>query len=200
MTGRIETRSGSLAAALGLVALPASEQDKRRSAALRMIRLTAKGDHLLINATTFGGSITIRVEAGAEGELALPLDQLAALVQHFPIDENIVLAADDHVAIVSASNSSFRLRVVPIADLWEPLVLGAETGRVEFDAKIARDLFARPAFAAADDVSQAYLSGIFLHGEGEDLVVVATDGVRLRRVTGPAPAILSKDRTLIIPN
>src|SRR4051794_467884 len=66
----------------------------------------------------------------------------------------------DHVATVSASNSSFRLRVVPIADLWEPLVLGAETGRVEFDAKIARDLFARPAFAAADDVSRAYLSGV----------------------------------------
>ncbi len=29
-------------------------------------------------------------------------------------------------------------------------ILGEETGRVELDAKIARDLFARPAFAAAD--------------------------------------------------
>src|SRR3954454_9675635 len=120
MTGRIETRSGSLAAALGLVALPASEQDKRRVAALRTIRLTAKGDHLLINATTFGGSITIRVEAGAEGELALPLDQLAALVQHFPVDENIVLAADDQVLAVSATNSRFSLLVIDIPDLCAP--------------------------------------------------------------------------------
>ena len=68
------------------------------------------------------------------------------------------------------------------------------------DAKIARDLFARPAFAAADDASRPYLRGIFLHNTGDNLVAVAADGFRFCRVTTPATTTLSTDRSLIIPN
>ena len=88
----------------------------------------------------------------------------------------------------------------PIADLLEPHILGEETGRVELDAKIVRDLFARPAFAAADEVSRPYLRGIFLHNAGDNLVAVAADGFRFCRVTTPATTALSTDRSLIIPN
>jgi DNA polymerase-3 subunit beta len=89
--------------------------------------------------------------------------------------------------------------VFPIAELLEPRVLGEETGRVDLDAKIARDLFARPAFAAADEASRPYLRGIFLHNTGDNLVAVAADGFRFCRITTPATTTLSQDRTLIIP-
>ena len=79
-------------------------------------------------------------------------------------------------------------------------LLGEETGRVELDAKIARDLFSRPAFAASTEASRLYLNGIFLHNLGDDLAAVATDGYRLCRVTTPATTALSTDRSLIIPN
>ena len=86
----------------------------------------------------------------------------------------------------------------PLPDLPERHILGEETGRVELDAKAARDLFARPAFAASTEATRLYLNGIFLHSVGDDLVAVATDGYRLCRVTTPATTTLSTDRSLII--
>ena len=88
-------------------------------------------------------------------------------MRHFPADAEIALAADDRAATITSGRSQFKLPVFPIADLLEPRILGQETGRVELDAKIARDLFMRPAFAAADDASRPYLRGIFLHNTGD---------------------------------
>ena len=132
--------------------------------------------------------------------MAVPLERLADLARHFPADAEITITADDRAATVTSGRSRFKLPVFPIADLLEPHILGEETGRVELDAKIARDLFARPAFAAADEASRPYLRGIFLHNTGDNLVAVATDGFRLCRVTTPATTTLSTDRSLIIPN
>ena len=148
----------------------------------------------------FDGTITTWLEAEAEGEVAVPLERLAALVRHFPADAEIAIAADDRAATVTSGRSRFKLPVFPIADLPERHILGEETGRVELDAKIARDLFARPAFAAADEASRPYLRGIFLHNTGDNLVAVAADGFRFCRVTTPATTTLSTDRSLIIPN
>ena len=194
----IKALSGSSAAALRLAALPVSERQTRRIPAL--VRLTAEGKGLSITATTFDGTITTWIEAAAEGEVAVPLEPLAALVRNFPGDAEIAIAADDRAAIITAGSSRFMLPVFPVADLPEPLLLGVATGRVELGAKIARDLFARPAFAAADEVSRPYLNGIFLQSTGDNLVAVAADGFRICRITTPATSTLSTDRSLIIPN
>ena len=123
--------------------------------------------------------------------MAVRLERLADLARHFPADAEIAIAADDRAATVTSGRSRFKLPVFPIADLLEPRILGEETGRVELDAKIARDLFARPAFAAADEASRPYLRGIFLHNTGDNLVAVAADGFRFCRVTTPATTTLS---------
>ena len=132
--------------------------------------------------------------------MAVPVDRLAALARHFPADAELAITADDRAATVTSGKARFKLPVFPIADLPERHVLGEETGCVELDAKIARDLFARPAFAAATEESRLYLNGIFLHNAGDNLAAVATDGFRLCRVTTPATTTLSTDRSLIIPS
>ncbi|UUO28292.1 hypothetical protein DCG74_13860 [Bradyrhizobium sp. WBAH42] len=132
--------------------------------------------------------------------MAVPSGALVALMRHLPPDAEVAIAGDDGAAVIAVGSAKFRLPAVPMPDLREPAILGAETGRVELDAKIARDLFARPAFAAAGDVSRAYLSGILLHSAGLSLSAVAADGVRICRVTAPAAGTLSTDRSLIIPN
>lgn len=200
MACRIKVHSATMGKALGLVTSQVGKRQDGRIPSLEAVRLAADGDGVFIISTNFQGAIKIRIDAEAKGELAVPLAVLTALVRHFPADEEIAIAADGQAAMVTAANSTFRLPIVPIAALREPPILGAETGRVEVDAKIARDLFVRPAFAAADDVSRAYLSGIFLQSVGENLVAVATDGVRLCRITVPSKAAFSSDRTLIIPN
>jgi DNA polymerase-3 subunit beta len=196
----IKALSGSLAAALGLAALRVRESETRRIPALGAIRLAADGDGLAISASTFDASLTTWLEAEGEGEVAVPLERLAALARQFPADTEIVITADDRAATVTSGKSRFRLPVFPIAALPARHALGEQTGCVVLDAKIARDLFARPAFAASTDDSRFYLKGICLHHAGEDLVAVTTDGFRLCRVTAPATTALSLDRSLIIPN
>jgi DNA polymerase-3 subunit beta len=132
--------------------------------------------------------------------VAVRLERLAGLTRHFPADAEIAIAADDRTATVTSGRSRFLLPVFPIADLPEPHILGEETGRVELDAKVARDLFARSAFAAADEASRPYLRGIFLHNTSDNLVAIAADGFRFCRVTTPATTTLSQDRSLIIPS
>jgi DNA polymerase III subunit beta len=201
MVGLIKTQASSLAASLALCALPLGGRQTQRIPALGAVRLAGGGDGLSVTATSFDGTITTwLVEAEADGEVAVRLEGLADLARHFPADAEIAIAADDRAATVTSGRSRFKLPVFPIADLLEPRLLGEETGRVELDAKIARDLFARPAFAAADEASRPYLRGIFLHNAGDNLVAVAADGFRFCSITTPATTTLSKDHTLIIPS
>jgi DNA polymerase III subunit beta len=165
-------------------ARPGCPGRERDTPALGAARLAADGDGgLSITATTFDGTITTWLEAAAEGEVAVPLERLAALVRHFPADTELAITADDHAAAVTSGKARFKLPVFPLPDLPERHVLGEETGCVELDAKIARDLFARPAFAAATDENRLYLNGVFLHNAGDNLAAVAIDGFRLCRVT-----------------
>ena len=199
MAGVVTALCGSLVRSLGLAALPASEQQTRRIPALGAVSLASDGHGLSVTATTFDGTITNWVEAEVEGEVAVPLERLAALVRHFPADAEITIAADDRAATITSGKSRFKLPVIAVADLPERHILGEETGRVELDAKTARDLLSRPAFAAADEASRPYLRGIFLHNTGGNLVAVGADGFRLCRITTPATTTLSADRSLIVP-
>ena len=197
----VKVRAGSLVAALAMCALPLRERQTQRIPALGAVRLAGSSDGLSIAATSFDATITTWLaKAEADGEVAVGLERLAALARHFPAGAEIAIGADDGAAIVTSGRSRFKLPVFPIADLPEARILGQETGRVELDARLARDLFTRPAFAAADEVSRPYLRGIFLHNIGDNLAAVAADGFRLCRITTPATTTLSQDHTLIIPS
>jgi DNA polymerase-3 subunit beta len=198
MAGLIKTLSGSLVAALGLAELPVSERETQRIPALGAVRLAANGDGLSVTATSFDGTITTRLEAAAEGEMAVPLARLAGLVAHFQADAEITITADDKGATITSGRSKFRLPVIPLEDLPQTLELGEATGCVEIEVKAARDLFMRPQFAVSDEPTRYYLNGIFLHHVGEDLVAAASDGARVCFTTTPATAVLSMDRSLVV--
>ena len=139
------------------------------------------------------------LEAEAEGEMAVPLEQLADLVRHFPAEAEITIAADDRAATVTSgkSGSSCRCFRSPIcrsriSSVRKPAASNSMPGSPAtcFQAGV-RGLGRR---------SRPYLRGIFLHNNGDNLVAVAADGFRLCRVTTPATTTLSTDRSLIIPN
>lgn len=197
MAGLIKTLSGSLARALGLAALPVRQRESQRIPALGAVRFVANGDGLTVSATSFDGTITTRLEAAAEGKMAVPLERLANLVRHLPADAEITITADDKGATISSGRSIFRLPVIPIEDLPQTLELGEITGAIQLEAKIARDLFARPAFAITQEETRYLLRGICLYNIGANLVGVGTDGVRACFVATPA-ALLSVDRSLIV--
>ena len=196
----IKILSGALSEALGRAELPLSEKQAKRIPILTAVKLAASGDGLSVTSTSFDATIVTTVEATGEGEVAVPFERLAALAGHFPADAELTIGCDGMIATVASGRSRFKLPVFPLSDMLERHILGEETGCVELDAKAARDLFARPAFAASSEATRYYLNGIFLHSVGDDLVAVATDGYRLCRVATPATTTLSTDRTLIVPN
>jgi DNA polymerase III beta subunit len=201
MAALIKTQAGSLVAALVMCALPLGGRQSQRIPALGAVCLAGGSEGLSVTATSFDGTIaTGLVDAEAEGEMALPLERLADLARHFPADAELAITADESVATVSSGRARFKLPVFPIAGLLERHPLGEETGRAELDAKAARNLFSRPAFAASIEKSRLYLNGIFLHNVGDNLAAVATDGVRLCRIMAPTTTTLSTDRALIISN
>jgi DNA polymerase III sliding clamp (beta) subunit (PCNA family) len=102
MAGLVKALSGSLVAALGLAALPVRESETRRIPALGAVRLAAAADGLSVTATSFDGTITTMLEAAAEGEMAVPLDRLAALARQFPADTELAITADDRAATITS--------------------------------------------------------------------------------------------------
>jgi DNA polymerase-3 subunit beta len=199
MAGLVKAQAGSLAAALGFATLPANEKQARRTPALGAVRLAGDDNGLHVSITGINGTIATAVKAEAEGEMALPLQRLADLVSAFPAGAELTIAGGDNAATVSFGKSRFRLPLFPLPDLPARYVLEDETGRVSLDAKIARDLFSRPAFAVSTETTRFNLNGVFLHNAGSDLVAVATDGHRLARATAAASSTLSTDRALIVP-
>src|SRR5262245_17679633 len=141
MAGLIKALSGSLAAALDLAALPVRARERQRIPALGAVRLTANGDCLSVTATSIDSTIRTKLEAAAEGEMAVPLERLASLVRHLPADAEITIVADDTGATITSGRARFRLPVIPLENLPQTLELGEITGVVELEAEIARDLF-----------------------------------------------------------
>ena len=200
MAGRVKVQAGSLAAALGFATVPANEKQARRTPALGAVRLLAgDGDRLHVSITGINGTITTTIAAEAEGEMALPLERLTDLVSAFPAGAELTITADDHPATVTSGRSRFTLPVFPLGDLPAQYELVEETGRVSLDAKIARDLLARPAFAVSTEATKFYLNGVFLHSVEGELRAAASDGYRLARATAAASSTLSTDQNLIVP-
>ena len=201
MADLIKLRAAPLVRALGLAELPVSEKQTRRIPMLGAVHLGGNGDGLSVTAASFDGTITVALEAEAEGEIAVPLDRLTDLARHFPADAELAIACRRQCGHGHApADHGLSCRSFRFPTCRSGISLGEETGCVELDAKAARDLFARPAFAASTETSRFYLNGIFLHNVGDDLAAVATDGHRLCRITAPATTTLSTDRSLIIPN
>lgn len=121
--------------------------------------------------------------------LALPAKALLALVGEFDPEAMVTLTAPDgeeRRATVSAGRSRFRLNVLPADDF--PLPPQIERG-AGFDLPCSQlaDAFAAVEHAISSEETRFYLNGIYLHPEGLDLRMAATDGHRLARLTLDAP-------------
>jgi DNA polymerase-3 subunit beta len=196
----LSVRGGAapIAAALVLATLPATERKIKNLPQLGAVRLTGDGERLCIAAATFNALLTTVIEVEADGDAALPASRLADLVGRFPADDEVTITADDKGAMVVSGRARFRLPVIPIGSLPEPLALGEVIGTVEIEASAARDLFSRPLFAVSTEETRHYLNGIFLHNVGENLVAVGGDGHRLALTRTAARTPLSLDQSLIV--
>jgi DNA polymerase III subunit beta len=131
------------------------------------------------------------------GETAVSLGRLAALVSSFAVDAVVEMETADETLCVVSGTSRLRLPTATIADLPSPISIDRELGRVEIRSADCLKLL-EPLAVAEEARSRFYLAGVFWQSLDDQLVAVATDGVRLIR-TSVAATTFSEDRNLIVP-
>jgi DNA polymerase-3 subunit beta len=131
------------------------------------------------------------------GEAAVSLAQLGKLVATFGADAVLEIEARGATIGVVSGTSRLRLPTIPVADLPSPLAIDQETGTVEVSGVDCLKLL-QPIAVADEARCRSYLGGVFWQSRDDQLVSVATDGVRLIRENIGA-ATFSKDRDLIVP-
>ena len=167
----------------------------------------AAGRGAALTATDLDIVATANLQAGGEGELALPAETLRQLVQRAD-GEQVTIDPLDGTARVSicSGRARARLNILPAADFpeWQPRDYPAS---VEMSGAELADVLGRCAPAMiAGKAAQArlYLAGVYLHDSGDDLVAVATDGARLHRrivsgaAGGFAGGVIVSDKTVRI--
>jgi DNA polymerase-3 subunit beta len=170
--------------------------------ALHVVSARAKGNnipilsHLLIEAE--GQSIkitghdldscsqaTIPAEVTSGGAVAMPSDRFSRLIMGWPDGSQVVCDTDNVLARVRCGRSSYQFGLLPAADF--PLVLTPKDPvTFSLTGKQVARLFKTPDACISQEVSRAYLCGIYLHRMNDRLAAVATDGHTLVRVFSDA--------------
>jgi DNA polymerase-3 subunit beta len=188
---KIIARASSLDAALTL-AIAATRNGK----VAPVINIIAARDAVSLTCSASG--ISVKVSAGAKvaapGSVTVS-DRLAALVAGFDPKAGITISADDNAATISCGSGRYRLPIVP--GPCAVLVLKDEIASVEVGGNDLLHLF-EVLPAAGTEATRFYLTGVYLHNVSDQLVAVATDGVKLLRATVVA-GMLSTDERLIVP-
>jgi DNA polymerase III subunit beta len=199
---KISAKAGDLAQALALAELALSgltPEMTKRILALSAVRIHAADGVASFTSNILDFSVTTKTDAEVlePGEVAVSLKALSALVAGFPKDVAITVSAADKVATITGDKGRFRLQTIPIDDMPARLELEQETS-IELETADLLRLLTVTA-TASTEATRYYLCGVYLHSVDGDLISVATDGHQLMRVTTPARAVLSTDRTCIVP-
>jgi DNA polymerase III subunit beta len=118
------------------------------------------------------------VRAESEGACALPARKLLDICRALPESSMIDVKVSESKGLLSAGRSRFSLVSHPTEGFP---VLGDVAGseHVRVHTKLLKDLFAKTAFAMAQQDVRFYLNGLLLELKPQVMVAVATDGHRL---------------------
>jgi DNA polymerase III subunit beta len=192
---KFTTKAGEFARSLALMASVMHAIKKGSS----VVRMAATPEEVSITCSDHHMALIIRISASVvePGECALAADRLAALVAGFAANVQLAVSSSDTGTTVGCGSSNYRLPVIPLTDMPTALALDHTMAEIEIGGEDVL-LLLEPLYAAAKDQAQYSFGGLFLHSVNGQLASVATDGVRLCRVSIPA-ADFSPGRDLILP-
>jgi DNA polymerase III subunit beta len=192
---KFTTKAGAFARSLALAASVMHAIKKGAS----VVRMAATPEQVSIACSDHHMALIIRISASVvePGECALAADRMAALVAGFAASVQIAVSSSNTGTTVGCGSSNYRLPVIPLTDVPTALALDHAMAEIEIGGDDVL-LLLEPLYAAAKKQAQFSFGGLFLHSVNGQLASVATDGVRLCRVSIPA-ADFSPGRDLILP-
>lgn len=163
---------------------------------LSHVLLRVDRDCLFVTGTDLVVMVTARAEASASGagRITVAFDLLAKIVGAFPSGSQVQLAWPEQNAKqveAKCGRSRYRLNALPAEDFPEFPPLDV-TNELVISSVALRSTLEKLTPCISAEETRFYLCGVYLHAVGERLIFVATDGVKLGRVTVepevPAPA------------
>lgn len=150
---------------------------------LSNILLEAKNNAITLYATDLTVSVKVSVDVNIvkEGAITLPAKRFFQLTRELTAPEITLETSETGIARITAGSSHFRLHGM---DKEEYPAFPTSDENKSFTMKGAdlKDMLLRTSFAAAKDDSRQVLNGVFMEIQGNNMVLVGTDGKRLAKV------------------
>ena len=164
---------------------------------LGYILLTANEDGLRLSATDLAIGIerTIPAEVQEEGQAAVPARTFVDLLNASDNGDTVKmqLLKKGYTLKLESGKMASKINGMEPSDF--PRIGDIDAPGVEFSVEDLRDLIAKTAFAASDDMARPVLEGVIFEFEEDQLVLASADGFRMSKVSAPLPQFLNGEES-----
>lgn len=191
--------AAALARAVGMV--KGCVPSKTTIPILAHVLVEARAGEIVVRATNLNMEATCRsgADVGGDGAAALPGDVLHAIVKRMPKSAIVNVRADGARVAVTCKGSSYDLRALAAEEFPSaPRFDGGVTFSIE--APALKRMLDTTRYAAANDDTRPWLSGVFVHADGGDLVAAASNNHRFAKRSHPLPAGVTDVPGAIVPS
>lgn len=167
---------------------------------LQCVKLSAGKDSLTLMATDLEVTVRIevtQVEVKEPGESVVPAGKFGEIVSKSS-GETLACSGEETALVIKSETARFRINGFPPAEFPE---VPAFEGEPDFTitAGLLGSMINRTIFATAKEHTRYAINGVLWEKTGKKLQLVATDGRRLAKVSGPLLAGGGKDVSAIVP-
>ena len=162
-------------------------EKKNNTQPLAHVYFEAQNGQLKILATDLEVSLTAHLPAEViqEGPALLPAFKFFEVIRELGQGKIHLQSRDNHW--LDIEQARFRSKIKGMDPAEYPLfILNTPREWSVIKAQHLKDLLVKTEYAVGGDAGRVYLSGVFLHSKGKQLISVATDGHRLAYKSYPA--------------
>ncbi len=166
---------------------------------LTNVLVEALENKLKISATDLDISITVSMDCKVtkKGAVALPARILFDIIKELPESEIAIESTGNRVEL-KIPNGSYKIAVVPPEDFPKlPAVNTKKEIRIEGENLV--EMINKTTFACSDDETRPALNGVLWQTKGDKMLMVATDGHRLAKMTSENKKLKGMNEDVIIP-
>ncbi len=168
---------------------------------LSNVYLEAENDTLTIKATDIKVNFETRLPVNVleSGSTTVFCDKFLGILSSIPEGE-LEFDQNDAKITIRPSARKIKFQLKSIASDKFPEFPSSE-GASYFDIPIRdfKDMISQTVFAVSDDETRYFMNGVFFEKQGDDLVMVATDGRRLAYIAKPVGSGIQDFPGIIIP-
>lgn len=166
---------------------------------LTNVLVEALENKLKISATDLDISITVSMDCKVtkKGSVALPARILFDIIKELPESEITIESTGNRVEL-KIPNGSYKIAAVPPEDFPKlPAVNTKKEIKIEGENLVA--MINKTTFACSDDETRPALNGVLWQTKGDKMLMVATDGHRLAKMTSENKKLKGMNEDVIIP-